>query len=115
MKMGDPSIQYHFGSVLEENEYFGISSSPCPFFWEAKRNGMIKGMFCGHDHLNTISLTFEGIRLTYGMSLDFQAYRDIRKKYTQRGGDLIIRKADGRLLIKPVPLGPVVSTTVKGR
>ena len=114
MKHGDESITYHFGSVAETDDYFGISSKKGSFFDKAVQNGMIKGIFCGHDHLNTISLTYKGIRMTYGMSIDYLGYKGIHKKYTQRGGTLITRHTDGKIGVKPVPLSRVVSKRIRG-
>ena len=81
---------------------------------KAVENGIIKWMFCGHDHLNTLSLTYKGIRLTYGMSIDCLGYNGISKSYIQRGGTLITRKIDGRVDIKMIPLTRTVSTRVRG-
>ena len=78
-------------------------------------NGVIKWMFCGHDHLNTLSLIYKGIQMTYGMSIDYLGYKDIDKSYIQRGGTLITRKSDGRILVSMVPLGAVISTRVSGK
>ena len=71
-------------------------------------------MFCGHDHLNTLSLEYKGIRMTYGMSIDYLGYNDMKKRYIQRGGTLITRHVDGNVEIQMVPLGPVVSTRIHG-
>lgn len=114
MKLGDESVRYHFGSISEPDDYFGISNRKGTFFTQAVKNGVIKGMFCGHDHLNTLSLTYQGIRLTYGMSIDYLGYKGIDKKYTQRGGTLITCQSDGMIDVKPVPFGSVVSTRVRG-
>lgn len=114
MKLGDKSVQYNFGSIGEENDYFGISKYKCDFFEKAVENGIIKGMFCGHDHLNTLSLTYKGIMMTYGMSIDFLGYSNMKKKYTQRGGTLITIYEGGKFNVSPVPLTRVVSTFVRG-
>lgn len=114
MKLGDKNVQYNFGSIGEENDYFGISKYKCDFFEKAVDNGIIKGMFCGHDHLNTLSLTYKGIMMTYGMSIDFLGYSNMKKKHTQRGGTLITVYEDGKFNVTPVPLTRVVSTFVRG-
>lgn len=114
MKLGDQSVLYRHGSVGERDEYFGISRFRGTFFDRAAENGVIRWMFCGHDHLNTLSLVYKGIRMTYGMSVDYLAYRGIGKSYIQRGGTLITREADGNVEIAMAPLGPVVSTRVRG-
>lgn len=114
MKLGDQSVIYLHGSIGEKDEYFGISKYPDTFFERAVENGVIKWMFCGHDHLNTLSLEYKGIRMTYGMSTDYLGYNGMKKRYTQRGGTLITRHADGNVEIQMVPLGPVVSTRIHG-
>ena len=114
MKLGDKGVIYQHGSIAEKNEHFGISKFEGTFFNKAVQNGAIKWMFCGHDHLNTLSLIYKGIQMTYGMSIDYLGYKDIDKSYIQRGGTLITRKADGQVTVNMVPLGAVVSTRVRG-
>lgn len=114
MKLGDKSVIYQHGSIGEKNEYFGISKYEGTFFHRAVENGVIKWMFCGHDHLNTLSILYQGIQMTYGMSIDYLGYKNIHKSYIQRGGTLITRKADGSVDVSMVPLGAVVSTRVRG-
>ena len=114
MKLGDHSVIYEHGSIGEKDEYFGISNRPPHFFEKAVDNGWLKWIFCGHDHLNTLSLTYKGIRMTYGMSIDYLGYSGIAKQYIQRGATLITRKTDGNIDITMVPLTTVVSTRVRG-
>ena len=114
MKLGDKSVIYQHGSIGEKNEHFGISKYKSTFFNEAVKNGVIKWMFCGHDHLNTLSLIYKGIQMTYGMSIDYLGYKGIRKSYIQRGGTLITRKMDGSVDIRMVPLTDVVSKKIRG-
>ena len=114
MKLGDHSVIYEHGSVGEKDEYFGISNrKPC-FFEKAVDNGWLKWIFCGHDHLNTLSLTYRGICMTYGMSIDYLGYSGIAKQYIQRGATLITHRPDGEVKIVMVPLTTVVSTRVSG-
>lgn len=114
MKLGDHAVHYEHGSIGEKDDYFGISDKPPYFFQKAVDQGMIKWMFCGHDHLNTLSLTYQGIRMTYGMSIDYLGYSGISKKYVQRGATLITRGQNGSVDISMVPLTKVVSTRVRG-
>lgn len=115
MKLGDKSVTYHVGSIGEENDYFGVSKYSCDFFDKAVDGDIIKGIFCGHDHLNTLSLTYKGIRMTYGMSIDFLGYAGICKKYTQRGATLITIQKDGAFEVALEPLNTVVSSRVRGK
>lgn len=115
MKLGDSSVIYHHGSIGEKDEYFGISNRQGTFFEKAVENGVIRWMFCGHDHLNTLSLSYKGIQMTYGMSIDYLGYKGVSKQYVQRGGTLITRKPDGSVFVSPVPLSHVVSTRVRGQ
>ncbi len=59
--------------------------------------GSTKAIFCGHDHYNNFSVTYKGIRLTYGMSVDYLAYPGIYKKGSQRGCTIITVSPDGSL------------------
>jgi len=115
MKLGDKSVEFNFGSIGENNDYFGISKYKPDFFEKAVENGVIKGIFCGHDHLNTLSLTYKDIMMTYGMSIDFLGYSNISKRYTQRGGTIITINHDGLFKVAPVPLTTVVSDFVRGQ
>ncbi|HOO22574.1 MAG TPA: metallophosphoesterase [Clostridia bacterium] len=106
LKMGKlDEVTYHLGTINEINDHVGFSRrKKGNFFEEMVKFGSLKGCFCGHDHLNNISMTYKGIRLTYGMAVDFLAYRDIRKKYTNRGGTVILVKDDGSFEVKLEPL-----------
>ena len=75
--------------------------------------GSTKHVFCGHDHRNTFSFTYEGVRLTYGMSIDYSANgllpdwlaenQTIYKDTQQRGGTLITIHGDSSVTIDQVP------------
>ena len=104
MKMGDKAVVYKHGNIGEADDHFGIPKFEGTFFNRAVDNGIIKWMFCGHDHLNTLSLVYKGIQLTYGMSIDYLGYKGIMNRHTQRGGTLITRHTDGSVSIKMVPL-----------
>lgn len=53
------------------------------------------GIFCGHDHVNNFSIDYKGIRLTYGMSIDYLAYGKIHTLGSQRGCTMITVNPDG--------------------
>ncbi len=61
--------------------------------------GSTQGVFVGHDHLNTWSLEYKGITLSYGMSIDYLAYFGIGKKNQQRGGTIITIAQDSSFTI----------------
>lgn len=73
-------------------------------FRKIEELGSTKNLFCGHDHLNTFTLSYYGINLTYGMSIDYLAYTGIWKKYEQRGGTLLTLNANGSLDVEQKPL-----------
>ena len=89
MKLGDKSVIYQHGSIAEKNEHFGISKFEGTFFNKAVENGVIKWMFCGHDHVNDFGIYYEGIELVYGKSIDYIAYPGIENQKEQRGATLI--------------------------
>ncbi|MDR3293548.1 MAG: metallophosphoesterase, partial [Clostridiales bacterium] len=101
---GDKSVAYHHGFVGERDNYFGYPKTlETHIFDEVLKLGSTKGIFMGHDHLNTLSLTYRGIRLTYPMSIDYLAYREIAKKHTQRGGTLITIDDSSGFEIENIP------------
>ncbi len=70
------------------------------FFDTGVVNGL-QGTFCGHDHYNNFSVEYKGIRLTYGMSIDYLAYTGIYKEHAQRGCTLITLNTDGTMDCMP--------------
>ena len=110
-KAGSGDVQYHFGTVGEENEAICASKIPSSLFDTALALGSTKGMFCGHDHYNNISLTYEGIRLTYGMSIDYLAMPGIANRHAQRGGTLITVHPDSSFDVTQLPLWQIAKGT----
>ncbi len=86
------NVKYFYGTLGE---------NVCPpkendmFFETVLEANSTQGIFVGHDHVNIFSLLYKGVRLTYGMSIDYNAYRGIDKKGTQRGCTVIIVEPDG--------------------
>ena len=66
-------------------EDVACSNKKDAFFATMVKYNSTKGVFCGHDHINNISLKYQGIDLTYGMSIDYLAYRKISQYGLQRG------------------------------
>ena len=107
--LGTGQATYHMGFVQEKDNYFGYpKTKEGRFFAEMVRFGSCKGMFVGHDHLNTLSITYQGIRLTYGMSIDYLAYPQMLTRFTQRGGTLIDIDDNGEFAVSMLPLVPVL-------
>ncbi len=103
-KQGSTEVQYHFGEIGEKNEEICDSKYHSLLFEKAVELGSTKAMFCGHDHLNTIALSYKGIMLTYGLSIDYLAYPDIAMKEEQRGGTLIQLYQDSSIQVTPIKL-----------
>lgn len=104
-RMGSDEATYRSGFVQEKDNYFGYPKTiEGNFVKEMIEFGSLKGFFCGHDHLNTLSIDYLGMRMTYGMSIDYLAYHGIKKKTTQRGGTLISLFPDSSFEVTPLPL-----------
>ncbi len=92
-KQGSDEVEYHFGELNEPNEQVCAPKHRSTMFDKMVELGSTKGIFCGHDHLNDLSITYKGIRLTYGKSIDYLAYVGVVKGFTkmdnQRGGVVI--------------------------
>ena len=69
--------------------------------------GSTTGFFCGHDHYNNASLEYKGIRLTYGMSIDYLAMPGIEYETKQRGAELITLHPDGTWNLEQIPLDSI--------
>ena len=72
-KNNDSSVIYNFGVMGED---VACSNKKDAFFATMVKYNSTKGVFCGHDHINNISLKYQGIDL---------AYRKISQYGLQRG------------------------------
>ena len=97
-------VEYHFGEIGEVNGYFGVPKHQGTFFEEMVNFGSLKAFFCGHDHLSNASITYKGIRMTYGMSIDYLAYPHIKKWTSQRGGTEIFIDNNGNFKVHHIKL-----------
>lgn len=88
-------VKYYYGETGEIDIVVYPSEKNYGFFDKAAELGSTQGMFFGHDHLNNISLEYKGIRLSYGCSIDYLAYKDIKNYGSQRGCTVITVMPDG--------------------
>ena len=103
---GSDDVTYYFGSNDEKMlDKVCCSEFPSKLFDTAEELGSTTGFFCGHDHYNNMSLEYKGMRLTYGMSIDYLAMPGIARDTKQRGATLITVHEDGSSSIEQVPLG----------
>lgn len=88
-------VKLHYGVAGEGSKvvYCGIGEDE--LFETMLELGSTKAIFCGHDHYNNFSVDYKGIRLTYGMSVDYLAYPGIYKEGSQRGCTMITFAPDG--------------------
>ena len=112
LRFGSKDVEYKMGAVGESDNYMGISRKKGNFFQKAVDLGSTKGIFVGHDHLNTISMVYKGIQLTYGMSIDYLAYKGIRRNYSQRGGTIITLNPDSSFEVEHLPLSLLTTGTL---
>ena len=107
-EQGSDEVTWFFGENGEKMmDKVCCSQYPSSMFDTAKELGSTKGFFCGHDHYNNISLEYQGMRLTYGMSIDYLAMPGIARDTAQRGATLIRLDTDGSMEISQVPLSLV--------
>lgn len=94
-------VKFAYGVAGESGKvvYSGIGEDE--LFEAMLETGSTKAVFCGHDHYNNFSLEYKGIRLTYGLSVDYLAYPGIYKKGSQRGCTLITFSPDGSFDCSP--------------
>lgn len=107
---GSDQVKYYFGEIGETMiDKICCSKYPSKLFDRAVALQSTKAMFCGHDHYNNISLEYQGIRLTYGMSIDYLAMPGIEKDVEQRGGTLITLYQDSSFDIEQIKLMDIVN------
>ena len=99
------AVTRFFGENTEKTpDKVCCSEYPSSIFDTAVELGSTRGFFCGHDHYNNMSLEYRGIRLTYGMSIDYLAMPGIARDTAQRGATLIVLDDSGGMDVTQVPL-----------
>ena len=109
---GSDEVKYFFGENPGDhggitNDLVCCSDYPSKLFDTALELGSTTGFFCGHDHYNNASLEYKGIRLTYGMSIDYLAMPGIEKETKQRGAELITIHKDSTWDLEQIPLDTI--------
>ena len=89
------NVKYHYGVAGESGKIVYSGMHEDGLFEAMTELGSTQAVFCGHDHYNNFSIEYKGIRLTYGMSIDYLAYAGIYKKGSQRGCTVIEFSPDG--------------------
>lgn len=89
------NVKYVYGVAGETGNVVYCGMHDDNLFETMQELGSTKGIFVGHDHKNNFSLFYKGIRLTYGMSVDYLAYPGIYKLGAQRGCTVIEIEPDG--------------------
>lgn len=98
-------VTYYYGEIGETMiDKICASKYPSKLFDTAVKLNSTKAMFCGHDHYNNLSVEYQGIRLTYGYSIDYLAMPGIEDDTKQRGATLITIAKDGTFTIDPYRL-----------
>lgn len=104
-EQGSDEVTWFFGENNEKMlDKVCCSDYPSGLFDKMLELGSTTGLFCGHDHYNNMSLEYKGIRLTYGMSIDYLAMPGIENDTAQRGAELITIHADSSWELEQIPL-----------
>lgn len=104
-EQGSPKVTYYYGTIGEKIiDKICTSKYSSSLFDTAVRLKSTKAMFCGHDHYNNLSIEYQGIRLTYGYSIDYLVMPGIAKDVEQRGATLIRIDRNGEFVIEPYQL-----------
>ncbi|MFW5780156.1 MAG: metallophosphoesterase [Bacillota bacterium] len=97
-------IEYHYGKAGEPGERIFAPKYRGEMFEKMLELKSTKAVFCGHDHFNDFALSYKGIRLNYGKSIDYLAYPGIIRSTWQRGGTVIEIKNNSDFEVTPVAL-----------
>jgi hypothetical protein len=90
------NAKYIDGKIGEGGRLIYCGTHDDEFFESLKGT---KALFCGHDHLNNLSLKYKEVVLCYGMSIDYLAYIGISKKGEQRGCTVITSKPNSEITV----------------
>lgn len=108
LEQGSDEVRRYFGEIGETMiSPICCSELPSALFDTAVELGSTRAMFCGHDHYNTISMEYMGIRLSYGMSIDYLAMPGIGRRTEQRGAELIYLHPDAGFEIEQIRLSDI--------
>ena len=89
------NVKYHYGVAGESGRVVYSGMGEDGLFEAMLELGSTKAVFCGHDHYNSFSVDYKGIRLTYSLSIDYLAYSGISNEGTQRGCTVVTLSPDG--------------------
>ncbi|MDD4111155.1 MAG: metallophosphoesterase, partial [Clostridia bacterium] len=103
----NPNVTYFYGWANEASEKISCPDEDSPLFGEILAMGSTKGIFCGHNHLNDFSISYFGVRLTHGKSIDYLAYPGIVRSTEQRGGTLLTLKGLNSLMEENFEISPI--------
>jgi 3',5'-cyclic AMP phosphodiesterase CpdA len=95
------NVRYKYGYIGEPDDLICCGVNEDNMFETMLKLGSTDSVFCGHDHLNNISLNYKGIYLTYGKSIDYLAYFGISKLGSQRGCTIIDIDENGGIDFHP--------------
>ena len=90
---GDISDTDKYGVAGEVGKVVYSSEYPDLLVETVVRLGSTKAIFFGHDHLNSLRFNYQGVLLSYGMSIDYSAYAG--STGYQRGCTLLTVGSDG--------------------
>ena len=90
---GDITDCDRYGIAGETGQVVYSSAYPDILFETVVELGSTKAIFFGHDHLNSLRFTRDGVYMAYGMSIDYSAYAGATGY--QRGCTILTLRADG--------------------
>lgn len=79
------NVNYIRGNAGETDKIVYCSEIEENMFETILELGSTEALFYGHDHLNNFVLEYKGVTLSYGYSIDYNAYSGIDSKGYQRG------------------------------
>ena len=87
-----------YGIVGEGGQVVYCSAYSDSLFETVADLGSTKAIFFGHDHLNSLRITYRDVLLAYGYSIDYSAYAG--ETGYQRGCTLLTTSANGEWTLR---------------
>lgn len=93
----DSDLVEFFEGVVPDNRFgnfMACQPESSKLFDAVLEKGSTKAVFYGHDHFVTLDMKYKGVRLSYGLSIDYITRGKMVKNTYQRGGTVIELFAD---------------------
>ena len=96
LEAGSPDAKKFDAERWESNEGVAAPKYNSHFFDKVVELGSSKGIFVGHDHINSWAIEYKGVLLSYGITSTDRVYRDVELM----GGQVISMDSTNKITLE---------------